>query len=112
MTKEIVIFEKNEIEISTQFELTKCVFISFRKINNKPFTNEEIEKLLEANRGRSKWMASQQNRPGFTDWATEDGKSSAVYDSTRKTIYFISKDWLAEQKRLDKEIQEKILDGF
>jgi hypothetical protein len=110
-TKESNIFEKNGIEIIAGFELTKCVAIAFRSLNGQAFTDQEIQKLLDANGGGSKWNV-EKPREGFNSWKTQDEKSLAYYNTKEKKLFFLSNAWITNKQQIEKDARDKALDRF
>lgn len=78
------IWTKAGIKISGRFEADKCIGLTFQKVERHgesnehvPFTKEELEKLLDANKGESKWEKPI-SEDGGTLWISRDERTVAI----------------------------------
>jgi hypothetical protein len=79
---------------------------------SKPLSEAEIETLLQANAGGSKWKKI--SSPGFMKkgWETEDGKILASYDSGSNRLMVITKAEMDKMSAEKKAEEVKKLEGF
>lgn len=72
-------FLKNQVTVSVEFRKDTAVAITYAKAvdlkkptENRAFSNEEIDKLLELNGGSHKWGKAKKDMHGNPYWTTED----------------------------------------
>lgn len=75
-------FEKDELRLLATFRNSKCVHLSYTKIEASKqlptFSDEEIDALLKANGGGAK-SSKIQSSEDAAEWQSSDGKLTATY---------------------------------
>jgi hypothetical protein len=116
-TPEMSIFEKNGISIGIRYYENKADFILYRKSEETaahvpiPFSDTEIEILLNSNSGEKKWKAGDVTSTA-RDWVTEDGALLARYTLMDNSLTIITKVYKDRFEAEEKIKQQKNLKGF
>lgn len=102
---------KSGLAISVGFLDGKSCYEFYMKGERKEFSDAEIEALLEANQGKSKFK----KKDGLSinpEWETEDGKTLAHYSKIEGNLTICSQEWMETRAKIQAEKEKKNLNGF
>jgi hypothetical protein len=105
------LYRKSSFNILIEFMNGKVCSLTFTKTDTTPITEAEIDILLKANAENSAWK-----RRDFSkidpEWVREDKGAFARYKIVSRTLTITTTEYQTALDKLDKQQQQKYLEGF